>query len=721
MRGAGKSQLAAAYARKCVADKWRLVAWVDAGNISGMLGGLAQAAQALGVPQADNQAATAMALRHRLEADGRRCLIVFDNAADPDELRPYLPSVGEARIVVTSIHQSVASLGVGIEVDVFTEREAASYLAQRCGSDDPGRAQQVASELGRLPLALAQAAAVITSQRLGYGEYLDRLRSFPVSRYLARTDQDPYQEGIAAATLLSLQAACDTDPTGLAAELMDLLALLSPAGVPRYILYGVRVSDAEASHGEVGASHDDDQAGRATLAEIDAALAWLAGASLLTLSLDGSAVAAHRLTTRVVREQRAHDGTLLAAVVRAVRVLGVAAAAAAPVWKHAQACRDLIQQITALADHASRVVENDDAMTGELLRLRRWALSHMNDLGDRPAQAVVIGEQLARESERALGAYHPTALDLRNDLAYAYQLAGRLAEAIPLYEQTLADRRRVQGRNHLKTLASQNYLAFAYLLAGRLTEAISLFEHTVADRERILGKNHPSTLGTRNSLAYAYQLAGRLTEAIPLLERTVADIEQVLGPDHPDALGARNFLAGAYRSAGRAAEAISLFERNVADCRRVLGADHPSTLGAQNNLAYAYQLAGRVSEAIALLEQTVADRERVLGTDHPYTLDSRNNLGYAYLLARRLAEAIPLFEQTLADRERLLSPDHPNTLALRSNLAYAYSLAGRRRSGGARRRKGPGGRWPTAPPLWLAERPRPRIRVGVLDLGPPSP
>ena len=40
----------------------------------------------------------------------------------------------------------------------------------------------MAAELGYLPLALAQAAAVIARQHLGYETYLDRLRALPVPR-----------------------------------------------------------------------------------------------------------------------------------------------------------------------------------------------------------------------------------------------------------------------------------------------------------------------------------------------------------------------------------------------------------------------------------------------------------------------------------------------------------------------------------------------------------
>jgi tetratricopeptide (TPR) repeat protein len=667
IRGVGKTQVAAAVARARIAAGWRLVAWVDASSEASLLAGLAQVAIDAGAGTAGEDARVlAGRVRHWLEADGERRLLVFDNAGDLDVLRPFVPAAGAAQVIVTSGRRSATGLGMPVPVDVFSEDEAMAFLAERTGLDDAAGARELAAELGLLPLGLAQAAALIARERLDYLTYLGRLRSLPVAGYLRRAEGDAYPYRLAEAIELSLRAVEAGDPSGVCGRLMGLVAVLAETGVPRRVLR--LASEAGALGDGVGE------------AEVDAGVGDLADASLLGFTVDDGSLVAHRLVMRVARERLSVGGALPAVVVAAVRVLAGVASGITEAWRDPVGVRDLATQVSAVM---GCVAAHPDALAGEepagllRLRLRLRSVYLLNMLGDSTGLAIGAAEPLAADCERALGADHPNTLAARANLAYAYRAAGRTAEAIILLERTLREFERLLGADHPDTLMSRDNLAMAYQAAGRTAEAIPLHERTLADSERLLGADHPDTLMSRNNLAMAYQAAGRTAEAIPLHERTLTGSEQVLGADHPDTLTSRNNLAAVYRAAGRTAEAIPLLERTLADRERLLGADHPDTLMSRNNLAAVYRAAGRTAEAIPLHERTLADSERLLGADHPDTLTSRNNLALAYQAAGRTAEAIPLHERTLTGSEQVLGADHPATLMSRNNLAMAYQDAGR--------------------------------------------
>jgi RNA polymerase sigma factor (sigma-70 family) len=572
-----------------------------------MQAGLAAVAEATGLTDDDSGRGitdAAATVRHWLETDGDRCLLVFDDVSDLELLQAFVPAHGTARVLITSTRRSAANLGSAVSVDVFRAAEASAFLAGRTGLDDEAWAAAVAAELGYRPLALALAAPVIRGQRHGYARYLDRLQTIPIEVSLTGDDGQRYPHGLARAVLLSLAAIRAADQTGMCARVMAIMSVLSAAGVRRGLLHVAGRAGVLAGGGR-----------RVEAALVDRVLDWLSDRSLLTFSLDGQTVVMHHLVAQVVRDGLVRQRRLGAVCWVAASVLEAHAIAVAG-SQDRPGVRGIPQQVTALLDNTAELAgEADEDLAGILLRLRFIALYHLIELGDSVPQAIAVGEPLTADLERLLGPGHPDTLNAQNSLAAAYLAAGRVADAIALSEQTLVVLQRHLGPDHPDTLTSQNNLASAYQDAGRVAEAIQLYELNLAVRERLLGVDHPSTMNSRGNLAAAYLAAGRVADAIPLFEQTLASRERVLGPDHPDTQTSRKNLAKAYQDVGRADEAVPLLERNLAGRHQVLRSDHPRAQISRNNLATAYRDERRAAEAIPPVEQTLAARENQANAD----------------------------------------------------------------------------------------------------------
>jgi tetratricopeptide (TPR) repeat protein len=98
---------------------------------------------------------------------GRRVLVVLDNAADEQQVRPLLPGTTGCLAVVTSRRQlaglAAAEGAALISLDCLPPAEALQLLAARLGAGrvaaEPGAAGDLVAFCGGLPLALAIAAA----------------------------------------------------------------------------------------------------------------------------------------------------------------------------------------------------------------------------------------------------------------------------------------------------------------------------------------------------------------------------------------------------------------------------------------------------------------------------------------------------------------------------------------------------------------------------------
>jgi tetratricopeptide (TPR) repeat protein len=706
--GTGKTQLALAVAHALwERNALDLVLWVTPSSRDAVVTGYAQAMQDVsgGLAGGEGPEAAAAHFLDWLAETGRPWLVILDDLADPAALEGLWPHGPQGRVLVTSRRPDTAVRAYrprAVEVGPFSPREALSYLSSKLHAD-PDQwigALDLAGDLGYLPIALAQAAALMADTGLDCRQY--RARAADRMQRLAGAPAGAYPSIVASTWALATEYAEQIPPAGLTRPALALVSVLDPNGIPGAVLTSQAVC-AYLTRYRRAAPVDELQA--------RAALYNLARAGLVSIDTTSAArtVRVHSLVQATVQQNLTAAECDEAARAAAEALLQVWPRGNVPA-SFEQALRDCTARLNEVAGwllwapechplllRAGRSLEAGglagpavgywqsmlDKGLAELgpnhahTIMTRERLGAALEAAGRADEAVAVYKEALSDRQRVLGAGHPDTVAARASLARAYRAAGRAEDAVRLAERVLAESEQGRGTRHPATLTARGDLAEAYLDAGLGERAIAAFQRTVADRERVLGPGHPDTLAARADLAHAYRAAGQPDKALPLHERLVTDRERTLGPEHPETLAARGNLAYAYRSAGRLKDALPVYRRTLADRERAQGRHHPETISARGNLADACFLAGRYKEAVPLYERTLADRELAQGTDHPDTITARGNLASAYHSARKLAQAIPLYEQTVIDCDRVFGPDHPDTLTSRSNLAHAYHTVGR--------------------------------------------
>ncbi|MEU7902585.1 tetratricopeptide repeat protein [Actinoplanes sp. NPDC049118] len=720
MGGVGKTQLAANLAENLwQAGTVDLLMWVTVGSRDSVLNTYAQAAADITGAGDPDPAQAAQRLLAWLAGTDRRWLVVLDDVADPQDLAGlWPPDTPSGRTVVTTRRRDTALLDGRrlVDVGVFTKQEAADYLRGRLG-DSPHRldeADQLAADLGFLPLALAQAATYIRDQDLTCAGYRRRLSRKRLDRLHPKTLPDGQQQAVAETWGLSIELA-DTDTDGLAGIVLQLAAILDPNGIPANLF----TTTAALGHyrQRLDREVDGDDAHDAGRALYRLGLADSIGLADSTTDPDGAGLLrVHALVQRVVREatpepqqptlahtaaeallelwpgiERDNTTTRLGQLLRA-NTTTLADVTGDHLWHTLTGADDThavlfraglslgdIGLVVAARDHYERLQADGMRLLGPdhpgTLAIRYNLAVWRGEAGD-PAGAAMAFEQLLADRVRVLGPDHPDTLISRGSLARWRAAAGDLAGAAAASEQLWADFLRVLGPDHPDTLSTRNNLAYQWGAAGNEAGAVAAFEQLLADRVRVLGPDHPSTLTARGNLALWRGAAGDPAGAAAAFEQLLADSVRVLGPDHPDTLTARHNLAQWRGEAGDAAGAVTAFEQLLADSVRVLGPDHPDTLTTRGHLAGFRGEAGDPVGAVTAFEPLLADFLRVLGPDHPDTLTTRHNLARWWGEAGDPIRAVAAFEQLVADFLRVLGPDHPSTLIARSNLAEQQGEAG---------------------------------------------
>jgi NB-ARC domain len=418
LAGTGKTQLAIACARRVLRDRSvDLLVWVTATSRAAIQKTYADAACKVGGPQDWEW------FLGWLQTTTRPWMVVLDDLRDPVDLQGLWPDGSTGWVLVTTQRADSSLRCAGrrlIRVDLFTPSEALAYLQQKITNNHAGRldeAQDLADDLGRIPLALAQAAAFIENHNetcAGYrkllratwgtaGQY-GNVRPRRLGEIVEPTDD--YAATVAATWSISVQLADRFPPQGLARPTLQFASGLDPNGAPvnlfttraarNYLLAqrGARIPDGHGvSIDQQDCLHSLSNLGRLNLTSFD---------------LPANMVCTHALVQRATLEQL--SPAVLSITVKAV------ADALIEIWP--TGARDIsLQRVlwdcsTSLIERYGHLLWDPNAHQLLVRRARSLGECHQADA------AIREFDRLLTDSQRFLKNGHPDIQEIQKELAH---------------------------------------------------------------------------------------------------------------------------------------------------------------------------------------------------------------------------------------------------------------------------------------------------------------
>jgi hypothetical protein len=236
--GVGKTQLATEYAH-VHATSYDLVWWIAAEEPAAIPDQFTALAARLGLePVADPDALRAQVHDQLRTIPG--WLLIFDNADLVDDIQAWLPPGPlppgvPGHVIITTRRGGFAAVGEVMDLDVISLPDAVQMLHARVPALGQEIGEQIAKELGQLPLALEQAAAYLDRSQIPGAEYLALLRERAPEVH-ARGQVAGRPDTIA--TLWDISVGHITELNPAAVQLLGMCAYLAPEPVPLDLFTG---------------------------------------------------------------------------------------------------------------------------------------------------------------------------------------------------------------------------------------------------------------------------------------------------------------------------------------------------------------------------------------------------------------------------------------------------------------------------------------------------
>jgi len=641
--GVGKTSLAIEYTHLHI-DDYAGIWWAAAENRTILIANLAELAGVLdsrlaNEPNAEKAARAALATLANHE---RPWLLVYDNVADPHEIRDLRPSKG-AKLLITTRHPDWGGYATELEIDVLEPSEATEFLLRRTDRTDSKGAADLAATLGYLPLALDHAGAYVVSAAINFDEY--------TRRYQELITKAPKGSLSTAATFdLAIKRAKELDENS--EKLLGVFCVLAPERIPLDLIGTSVISE-----------HERDEA-----------MGALFTMSLIrkdNLSGGGMAVSVHRLVRTAMRAR-------LAAAKKLAYTLTTATAQLISIFPREELMDPKLWPLCdRLLPHALELSRDLDNRSKYTVTLLQAAGTFLQERG-----AYIQGEQACRDgialAEKLFGRKHVAYAVALHTFARTFHGHGRILEG----EAACREAIKIFGNRDDESLAIVlDTLGGLLNECARNTEAELYHRRAISILRKKFGPQNRRIAGPLMNASSTLLDLGRFSEAEQLLREGITIASTTFGRESYFLVNANHNLATLLLTAGRAREAETIARDSIAETEKLYGRKHLSFALSLVTLAMTLRNTDRAPDAEPLLREAIEIIINTVGSEHVDLGFARASLSKLLATDGRQAEALEEVSQSLDIHNKSLCDGVLRNRRYAIELSDALDLVGRKADG----------------------------------------
>lgn len=675
LSGMGKTELVLEYCY-LYADKYQFVLWANAEKQEVLDLSYLNISKGLALPQIQTQDSKEVILAVKAWlATHPNWLLVLDNLESQtinflNKLDDYLPAQHQGHILITTVANTLGRFAQTIPLDKMDTKDSVLLLLKRSTqidsidathkSNQPTyvAAQQIATEMDGLPLAIDQAGAYIQSNSISLESYLTLYKNAKDATKLRKIRGNNTDTHLSVSATFSMAFDKVKPKSAIAIQILQTCSLLSPELIPEEIFSkaGSLVAN------ELRVLVDEPLI-------LNEAIEILLGYSLIKREPNNKTLSIHHLVQAVMLDSMEEEATqsLLKNLSKALTYLCPNSGEDLKNWP---TCQRLLPSALTL----SKWVKDRPLLFENSINLFHQ-LSIYCQLQGLFDQASNLAFATLEISKTIPSIYNYNSIAIFNNIGEAYRRQDRYAQALDYYNLALDAVKQIPQLSKEEQL----YIAIALGNKGNVYDAqskyelaLEQYELSLSIRKQLLDSPHHQIAQLLSNIGLVYMHKKIYAEALNYFHQSLEQIKQLSGEHSLSVAETIEKIGIVYSDQDKYELALEQYNLALAIKKDILGKDHFYLASTFNNIGIVYARQAKYPEALTHYKLALSISKKTLGNTHSEVANTLNNISTVYRYQKEYEKALKNANLALNIYKQIFGELHVNVAAAFHSIGNIY-------------------------------------------------